>query len=711
VKKTSRSTNSPPKSAAAARAAGANSELRPSEPLPEPRSRVGRLVLSWRSVPILVLLTAVLAYTSLVSDSITFDETSHLTVGMSYWKTGDYRYTPDHPPLAKLWAALPLLFMHAQWPSEAEPSWWDSVDSFEFGRIFLFRLNDGQTLLDAGRCMIVLLLLGTCVLVYLLARRLWANATAALLALFLACLSPTLLAHGRLVTTDMPIAFCTILCFYTFALLAERLTWPRIAAAVFALMLASVTKMSWPLIVPGLVAMALVVLLRRRPWPTSLRWAARPAGAGEITTRARRSAALAGIALLVCVFVPLGVWTAFGWRYSMFAPVPANAPPDARVRYDAARRKLDGDRARTVLATVRSQSPTSPRAAGRAGALPTLIRFCDEHQLLPEAYLLGLAQTIEFTSNRRAYLMGEYSGTGWRSFFPIAFLVKTPLATQALLVAALVALARRKARPPDRALFAGLAVFVVLYATNLISSNLNIGHRHLLPLYPLLFVLAGGAAAWATHRVGQWLIAGALVWLLAANLYIYPDYLAYFNEAAGGPRNGHKWLADSSLDWGQELIRLADYCRKYPGEDVKLAYFGSAPPRSYLECTSLQSHHPFEPRAQLTPGIYAIGATQLVGVYFPYVHDSSWPLPGRPVVREPEAIDGPQQIRRLVALQRQGGNEAQAQKIRDSLLQLRTWLLMNQLRHRAPDARPGWAMFVYHLDEQKLKELTTVPGE
>ena len=157
---------------------------------------IARLRSHYVLVPALLLLAGLLAVTSLVRDSITYDETSHLTAGMSYLQTGDFRLAPDHPPLAKVWCAWPLLFMNHQWPPADNPHWLDA-QVFQLGRDWLFRLNDGQRLLVAGRCMMVILLLATCLTTYALARRLFGPA-AALLSLTLAALAPTLLAHGRL---------------------------------------------------------------------------------------------------------------------------------------------------------------------------------------------------------------------------------------------------------------------------------------------------------------------------------------------------------------------------------------------------------------------------------------------------------------------------------------------------------------------------------
>jgi hypothetical protein len=658
-----------------------------------PASSARRRRVSWVLVPALLLLNAGLAVTSLVGDSITFDETSHLTAGYSYWRTGDFRFTPDHPPLGKLWGSFPLLFMKLQEPDWNSLSWWSKPDSFQLGREWLFEHNDGQKLLVAGRCAMVLWLTATCLLVYFLGRRLWGPA-GGWVAFIIAVLSPTLLAHGRLITTDIPITCLTALVFLTFARLAERITWLRLLAALVALTAASVAKLSWPLVLVGLGAMALVAVWRKKPLPLALRWLGRPPGDEPVLLVSRRQRAVVlvviGCAAAVCVW--LGIWTCFGWRYPMLAPLTPHASTEDQARYDQTHKVLLHDLAVTLY--DQDGTPT-------AGLYPAVLRFAVTHQLLPEAYLLGLGQMRTFTARRWAYMLGEYSPEGFRSFFPLAFALKTPLATQCLIIAALAALLLRRARCADGPLLAGLLVFAAVFGLNVINSNYNVGHRHLLPVYPLLYVLAGAAAAWWSSRGGRALVMAAVAWLLGANLWIHPHYLSYFNELSGGPRQAYRYLADSNLDWGQDLLRLAAYARRFPAEPVKLAYFGSALPTYYLPCTALPSHHRFGPPAELTGGLYAVSATQLVAVYAHQARDEFW---ARPDVQAAYA-NAYEIARRPLAT---GASSEQAQQYQQAagiLRDLGPQRLLWRLRHRPPQARVGWTMFVWHLTDAEVAEL------
>jgi hypothetical protein len=644
----------------------------------------------WWAVPALLVLTTVLAVTSLVRDSITFDETSHLTAGMSYLKTGDFRLAPDHPPLAKIWCALPLLFMRQEWPADDEN--WQRSEVYPFGRRWLCVLNDPQRLIVPARCMMVVWLLATCLTTYALARRLF-GPTAGLLALALASLSPTLLAHGRLVTTDLPITLFTALTLLAYARLLERFTWPRLLAAALTLAASAVTKMSWPLILPGLAAMGLLFLfpLPRREGAGGGSHPALPLRGGGV---AGRATLLAATTLFMAAVVALGIWTCYGWRATVVPPLKEPAA-DAAAR-TAREEAIAGlaQRAQRALTDRRTGAP-------RTGLTPTLVRGLAATGVLPEAYVLGLALTVEATQERGSYLHGSYANTGYAAYFPIAFAIKTPLATMGLLLAGMAALALRCIRSRDRVLLGGLVAFALVYAAAAIVGGLNIGQRHLLPLYPVLFVIGSAAAGWLTSRSGRWLVGGALAWLLAANLYIHPQYLAYFNELIGGPRHGYEWLADSNIDWGQDLVRLGAYARKHPAGQIKLAYFGSALPTRYVACTALPSYYEFEPQAALTSGTYVISVTQLLGVYDIYVRDEFW---------NADAVHTYEVLRRFVAARTDSTSAPNEQSQRARLTKqyedMRTYRLLNRLRHRPPDDYVGYSMFVYRLTATDLAQLT-----
>jgi hypothetical protein len=217
-------------------------------------------------------------------------------------------------------------------------------------------------------------------------------------------------------------------------------------------------------------------------------------------------------------------------------------------------------------------------------------------------------------------VLGAHSDEGFWGFFPVSFLAKTPVALLVLVaLAAWLAASRRMRSRSD----AFLWIPVALYAAASLSRGINIGHRHLLPLYPFLFVAAARAAAWAAaswpRRAPAAVVGLLAAWHLGAALWIHPHYLAYFNELAGGPARGYRILVDSSLDWGQDLRGLKPYMEAHGIPRVKLSYFGTADPAYYGIAADLLPSYlgwPRETVRAFAPGdVLAVSATNLQGVY------------------------------------------------------------------------------------------------
>ena len=216
------------------------------------------------------------------------------------------------------------------------------------------------------------------------------------------------------------------------------------------------------------------------------------------------------------------------------------------------------------------------------------------HHLLPEAYIYGFAHAWHGSNQRAAFFNGSFSQSGWPTFFPYTFLVKTPLSVFVVVgLAIAAAISRRRIKPATARVFSAtlyqtlpLWVLFGFYWTAAISSHLNIGHRHILATYPPLLVLCGTAARWlepsragirpARERVALAGLCLALVLLAAEVFYRFPHYLAYFNGIVQ-PARAYRHLVDSSLDWGQDLPGVRSYIEKHhPTAPVHLAYFGLA---------------------------------------------------------------------------------------------------------------------------------------
>jgi len=631
------------------------------------------------------------------SASPTHDETWHLAAGYSYWLWNDYRMSPDHPPFLRKLAALPLLWMNV-WPSPADlarnnPStclrllvsaWQQGLVRPEgcwgvnqlmfysvrdetlhrFGVNSPFAIpttahverseyfNDTDRIVFWARIPVLLLGLLLALLVYAWARESYGFAGGAL-ALAFCCFDPNIIAHSSLVTADIGTTVFMFGAVYCFWRTCRQLTWLNVLLTGLCVGLAIISKSSAVLLLPIFAALAVVRIASNEPWPApAMPW--RPP-----VKPWSRTAALAGIGLLVALVAYFAMWTAYGFRYSAaYDPVaaakldelvpatshvphePGHFPIEYGVRKTAAIRHLTSHHtAEELKAGFTPEQFDEAMRTAPLGLTGRLVLFAQRHRLLPEAFLYGFAQ-IPQAAYRTSFLRGEYSRNGFRSYFGWTFLLKTPLVTLAGIVVALALVLRRREAWPR---WAFLLLPVTIFFAVCVVSRLNIGHRHLLPIYPFLFVLCGSLAVpWAQWKPAtrRWTAICAFATIAINSLVVfappwrpavvYPHYLAYFNELAGGPRNGHKHLVDSNLDWGQDLKGVKRWLDKNGvTEPINLCYFGVSDARYYqvphLNLPGTFDTAPSVPFEQArVPGYVVISATHLQGAYFSEEGRAAW---------------------------------------------------------------------------------------
>jgi hypothetical protein len=527
-----------------------------------------------------IVLQVALAIDAMRGNSATFDEGAHLPAGYTYLALGDHRLNPEQPPLVKLLAAAPLLAVRPVLRTDDRA--WAEGRQWELGRRFLYRWNDADVLLFLGRLPVVAL--ASCLLaaVFFETRRRFGDGAAAA-GLALAALSPEVLAHGTLVTTDLGLSLFFFLALVAFDRLVARATPLRLLAAGVALGAVFATKFSAPVLAPVLAGLGLLAALDARSMEAVIVGPSRPVTG--VAARACHVVLLLGAMGLLALAV---VWASYGFRHAL--------SPDPAVR-EALRAPLQAPPTGPLRWTV--------AAAANAG-------------LVPEDYARGLLFVMTHSEARPTFLLGQLSDHGLPQYFLVTFLLKTPVP---LLLLTLLAAARVRRLPLRSATFVWLPV--VLYVGFTFTRGLQIGHRHLLPLYPFLFVGAGEAASWlwSWRRPAGLVIASLLgAWYAAGTLLTHPHHLAYFNEIAGGPANGWRLLVDSNLDWGQDLKRLKEWMDGNDVRRIKLSYFGSADPAYYgIDAQALPGYTaPHAPRVtrEVRPGdIVAVSATNLQGVY------------------------------------------------------------------------------------------------
>ncbi|HUJ11006.1 MAG TPA: glycosyltransferase family 39 protein [Verrucomicrobiae bacterium] len=519
-------------------------------------------------------------------ESATVDEPQHLVAGYIAWKLHDYRVAPEHPPLLRMWAALPLLVSRDIKLATDSP-YWLKGDQWRFCREFFFQDNDADRLLFRARFMIALLgvLLG--ILVFSWALELFGFWPATIV-LGLYCVEPNLVAHSGLVTTDLGAACFIFGAVYFAWRCARNLSLGNLVGLTVFFVLAQVSKYSALLLAPILLGLFFVRALSPTPWPAGK--------AKGITTRTSKTlAALLLISGLVLLSYG-ALWAVYDFRY---APTPAGVQQAEFVMTEGATHEL-------------------PRLTG-------LMQWIDTHHLLPNACARGLASIAVNAEQRPAYLLGETSNRGWWYYFPLAFIIKTPIA---LLVMASIGLilsfAHWKQKWPD-------IIFIVappaVYFVTAMAGHLNIGLRHILPVYPFALLLAGWtiSALLPGISVGtrtSWrsvALAGLCCMQLVEFAAVYPHCLAFFNFSIGGPRHGAEYLVDSNLDWGQDLKSLKQWMTEHQVHHINLCYFGVAAPSYYgIDYTPLPGSPYYDPKTVAKPelpGYVAVSATNLRGAY------------------------------------------------------------------------------------------------
>jgi hypothetical protein len=448
-------------------------------------------------VPVLVVLLLLIFTAQLLRVahlySANWDEAHHLYDGYNILTTHDYRINAEVPPLVKIAAALPLLALHPSLPPDHGST--HTTNAFLDGRTFVFS-NGGDRLLFPARIACTIFTLLTALLIYASGRQLF-GATAGLCALLLFTFDPNVLAHGTLISTDMASAcfiFATIYAFYRYHLDRNR-RWPLIAGVVAGLAMSA--KFTGILVAPMLILLAAAEGIRER----------------SLASFAKSFSAC--IAILIVGWAV--IWAFYGFRY---APAPNNLQLSP------------------ALAPYLASLPNPSDGV----KLALLARF----HLLPQAYIWGLANTKHTEFEYMSYFWGRVHRHGPWQYFPAAFLIKSTVPLLILLLLAPWA-ERGFIRKHSRELLF-LLLPVVAYFAVVMTSHFCIGARHLMPIYPFLYVIAGAAAA-SLMRRGPAFAAGAallLAWQVVTTVRDAPNYMAYGNELWGGPLHVRNYLSDAT---------------------------------------------------------------------------------------------------------------------------------------------------------------------
>jgi hypothetical protein len=649
----------------------------------------------------LLLLYVFMAVSATTQKSTTFDESLHLTLGYLYWTQPSRHLAPQTGIFAQAWAALPLLLGRPRPPQETGEPMSDLGAWGEGYRFFYSMGNDPSAMLFQARTMISLLGATLGMLIFFWSRELF-GPWGGFLSLLLFIFCPNMLAHGALATADMATNLGFFAATFSFWKLTHTVSWRNLLFSVAALCCLVLTKMSAILALPIFFLILAVRFFSRHPIEFQL-----------LTKRILRGrSARAGIWCFLLVLHLIGVlavlWLAYDFRYT----------------------SCDQENARQQILSSANFSIWSG-----TGLKASFLQSIDQTGLLPPAYLEGLSYMLQIYDSWSAFLCGSYSVDGWWWFFPFAFLIKTPIASLLLFFFSFVALVLWRCFPhscmapkpvdprcPKLYDLSPLLILGGVYGLACLNSHLDVGLRCLVPIYPVLFVLAGANVFWllAEKFIYKLALAGLLVGTLNESLAAWPHYLAFFNQLVGGPRNGYQYLVDSSLDWGQDLPSLHQWLTKNvplaSGVPVYLSYFGTGDPKFYgIDAQLLPGYYDVSP-AQTFPlqgGVYCLSATMLQGVYSTFhqpwtpANETSYGRAQAEINRWHSTFNNP--VARKYLLQERG--EAYWAACIQIYGDLRLARLCAYLRHRPPDDEVGYSILIFRLSTKEVQQALGDPLE
>lgn len=469
----------------------------------------------------LAFLFVLLTFASSWNDSPTYDEPEHAVAGLSYVTTGEFWCNPMHPPLWKAVAGLAVATQHPEMPAGV----WDLRHKDKAVEAILFAgRNDAQRLIRAARAPLILLLGGFVFAFFLMLRR-ELGEWAALIATAMLAFCPNFVAHSARVGNDglaAAAAFTTLWVFNRYRESERTGLWT--VALGLSVGLALLTKFSCVLLL-GLLPVMLFLGTPRR--------------------RLKDICIVGGLSLAL-------LWGGYTvWR----------VPPDFQQQYN------------------------SVRHGGKEPVLLRLARATDDVPVVRNLswYLTGLSRVsrrLQAPSRYQSLYAGQMHRGGRWTYFPRLLLAKVPSGYLLLTGLALAVSLKNRRRPPSN--LTTYLIFATGYLVVACQGQLNLGVRHLLPIFPAIFAFTGWGLAQLSARGPRSLALALYLWAVVSVGQAYPGYLAYYNSFAGGKEGGREIALDSNYDWGADLFRLDLWARQRPQDPVFTLYFGTSLPSYYL---------------------------------------------------------------------------------------------------------------------------------
>lgn len=647
-----------------------------------------KIVVAIAAVVSLLAFHCWLALDGLSEKSATFDEHIHISGGVSYWFGNDYCLNAESGNIVQRWLALPVLFDR----NINIPDFTDHYLNYKSRWVTASTLfydfdNNPERILFRCRCMTLALSLILALVVFFWSKRIF-GLSGGFFSLILYVLSPTILANARLTTVDLAMSLMFLVSTGLIWRLFRRFSISRLLAASCVIGIAFLTKMSACLLVPVYIGLLCVWYCFRKPLPEE--------DFPSILASGFKKQCINIVVIAGMIFCM--IWVAYGLRYSMFS---------------------ESSSAKVIFVEKHWNNVLNDHH----DLTTECVRFAKKNRLLPEAFLYGFIYAVQQSNFRNAYLNGEYRSTGWWYFFPYTFLVKTPLPIILVILVSFCALFKnnwshkrdKRLLKRDLRLLSPLCVLFFIYAAFAISKNLNIGHRHILVLYPVLFVFSGliGRQIFKKNRIITIFASLAIAWLVWETISIKPHYLAYFNQVIGGSKNAYRHLVDSSLDWGQDLNGLEKWLRENRANSkhlVYISYFGSARIINIEPNWRIFYRHITQPDQkqlyELGAGTYCVSATMLSMVYFPGIAAWNSANEFRYQTLKHELIplfSAMKDQKKFLELINEKGRSHWIKRYREFEM-MRLAKLCEFLRRRKPDHHIGYSILIYNLSPQDIKK-------
>ncbi len=531
---------------------------------------------------------ALFLVTGFEHNSVTIDEFSHVSAGLSYWDGGSFFLYHHNPPLVKMLASLPVLFASPSVSFSGLEKELDRAQHWRIGREFMkTNAENYVTIMRLARYPVVFLSVVAAWFLWCWGRELWDTA-GGLLAVSLWVFQPEVLAHAGLATVDLGATAFGVIASYEFWNWLKHPTWPRVLVAGVLLGAAWLSKFTMLLLGPIWFAVWLLLrtveLVRHKPAdtlhlseaPLTHKPSATREAGSTLVGALMRQLIQGAVAVLVTVLAVnagycfQGTGQSLGSFSFLSSALRGKAP-----------RNADGGDGFSKAGTSDSQPSRNRFAHSCLGRLPVP---------LPREFVLGFDEQLQHAEVREDdmparftfYLNGERRRQGWWYYYLYGMLLKTPIGVLALVLTAIGALflAREYRGTAADELVLWLTPLTIIGAMSL-GTEINIGVRYILPAWPYLILsVARLGRAWSLRDWPMRLLVVAwFAWAAVSTMRIHPHYLSYFNELAGGPDNGWRYLADSNIDWGQDLLEFKTWIDKHPeAQPITIAYAGTVDP-------------------------------------------------------------------------------------------------------------------------------------